>query len=215
MLRTLYNETQSAVMNFGTTTNWISLERSCRQGDPVSAYLFILGMEVLLNRLRKLEFGMKINKIKLWSTAFADDLTMLLGSNKDLRDALQILREFKEVSGLEINFTKSEVLEMNYKYDTTIGIPLTDKAKITGIHFALSEEQMVKINWEEVYKKVANKLESWKGRALSEVGRSVIVKAQIAPIILYTSTVIPMPKEYDHAIKLRRILSQTQNTEAS
>ena len=200
MLKTLYNENQSAVMNFGTTTNWISLERSCRQGDPVSAYLFIIGMEVLLNRLRKLEFGMKINKIKLWSTAFADDLTMLLGSNKDLRAALKILQDFKEISGLEINFTKSEVLEMNYKYDTAIGIPLTDRVKITGIQFALSEELMVKTNWDDVYKKVANKLDSWKGRALTEVGRSTIVKAQIAPIILYTSTVIPMPKEYNKCL---------------
>ena len=118
-------------------------------------------------------------------------------SNKDLRAALKILNEFKETSGLEINFTKSEVLEMNYSYDKSIGIPLTDKVKITGIHFSLSEEKMIKTNWDQVYKKVASNLDSWKGRALSEVGRSVIVKAQIDPIILYISTVIPMPKECD------------------
>ena len=75
MLRTLYSGNQSVVMNFGTTTNWISLERSCRQGDPVSAYLFILGMEIRFNRLRELKFGMKIGQITQWSTAFADDLT--------------------------------------------------------------------------------------------------------------------------------------------
>ena len=39
-----------------------------------------------------------------------------------------------------------------------------------------------------------------KGQSPSEVGRSVIVKAQIAPIILYTSTVISMPEEYDKCL---------------
>ena len=213
MLKTLYSSNQSAVMNFGTTTNRISLERSCRQGDPVSAYLFILGMEILLNKLRKLKLGMKLGQISLWSTAFADDITLLMRSNKDLRAALKILNEYKQVSGLEINFTKSEVLEMNYKYDTSIGIPLTEKVKITGIHFSMSEEVMIKSNWDEVYKKIASKLGNWKGRALSEVGRSVIVKAQIAPIILYVSTVIPIPKEYEKSISRLTYMFIGKNSE--
>ena len=79
------------------------------------------------------------------STAFADDVTLILKSNKELRAA--------EISGLEINFTKSEVMELNYKYHNCKGIPLTKEVKITGIYFSLNEEMMSKRNWEEVYNK--------------------------------------------------------------
>ena len=123
LIRALYADNISAIMNFGTTTGWINLERSCRQGDPVSAYLFIIVMEILLNKLRKMGIGLTIGQLHLWSTAFADDLTMFLKSNQELRDALKVFKEFRAVTGLDINYTKSEVMELNYEYDTTIGIP--------------------------------------------------------------------------------------------
>merc|ERR1739842_41988 len=195
MIRSLYTDNKSAVLNFGTTTGWISLERSCRQGDPVSAYLFILAMEVLLNKLRKLKLGIKMEKLDFWSTAFADDLTLLLKNNHELKTVLKILKDYKEITGLDINYNKSEILELNYSYDINIGIPLKKKVKITGIWFALDHELMMKQNWNDACAKVSGKLNIWKGRNLSEVGRSNIIKAQISPIILYTATVIPLPPD--------------------
>ena len=197
MIRSLYTDNKSAVLNFGTTTGWISLERSCRQGDPVSAYLFILAMEVLLNKLRKLKLGIKMEKLDFWSTAFADDLTLLLKNNHELKTVLKILKDYKEITGLDINYNKSEILELNYSYDINIGIPLKKKVKITGIWFALDHELMMKQNWNDACAKVSGKLNSWKGRNLSEVGRSNVIKAQISPIILYTATVIPLPPDVE------------------
>ena len=195
MIKSLYTDNISAVLNFGTTTGWIALDRSCRQGDPVSAYLFILVMEVLLNALKKLNLGMKVGNLSLWSTAFADDLTMFLKTNEELRAVLKVLKEYQEVSGLEINYKKSEIMELDYSYDMSIGIPKKDKVKITGIWFSLDHDKMVKHNWEDVCSKVAGKLNNWRGRNLSEVGRSTIVKAQVAPIVLYVATVIPLPQD--------------------
>jgi hypothetical protein len=37
-IKTLYKEAKSAVLNFGTTTNWFDLARSCRQGNPIAPY---------------------------------------------------------------------------------------------------------------------------------------------------------------------------------
>ena len=58
---------------------------------------------------------------------------------------------------------------------------------------------MEKRNWESVCSKVSSKFESWRGRNLSEVGKATVVKAQIAPIpiVLYTSTVMHLPKSYE------------------
>ena len=43
----LLNSQQSCVINGGNTTPYFHLEKEARQGDPVSAYLFILALEVL------------------------------------------------------------------------------------------------------------------------------------------------------------------------
>jgi hypothetical protein len=42
-IKTLYKGAKSAVLNFGPTTNWFDLARSCRQGDHIAPYLFIRG----------------------------------------------------------------------------------------------------------------------------------------------------------------------------
>ena len=70
---------------------------------------------------------------------------------------------------------------------------MVSNAKITGIWYCLDYEQMLKLNWDNVTTRVAGKLNLWKGRHLSEIGKSAIIKAQIAPIILYTGSVIPLP----------------------
>jgi hypothetical protein len=60
-IKTLYKGAKSAVLNFGTTTNWFDLAGSCRQGDPIAPYLFILVMEALLCQIWKLDFGLNLS----------------------------------------------------------------------------------------------------------------------------------------------------------
>ena len=52
-VRIFYANIESAVMNNGFATNWFKLTRGVRQGCLLSPYLFILGAEILLNRLRQ------------------------------------------------------------------------------------------------------------------------------------------------------------------
>ena len=51
MVQTLHNGAENAIMNGGTTTRYFKLGRSCRQGDCLSPYLFIVAMEALCIRI--------------------------------------------------------------------------------------------------------------------------------------------------------------------
>ena len=46
-VKLLLTSQQSCVINGGNTTPYFNLEKGVHQGDPVSAYLFILALEVL------------------------------------------------------------------------------------------------------------------------------------------------------------------------
>ena len=48
----ILNKSESCVINSGKTTQYFPLNRGARQGDPISAYLFILIMEVLFTLIK-------------------------------------------------------------------------------------------------------------------------------------------------------------------
>ena len=81
-----YSNISSCVINNGFSTPLFPVERGVRQGDPLSPYLFILALKVLLINIRS---DPSINGIKTGDTttkiiAFADDLTTFVQGNNSL-----------------------------------------------------------------------------------------------------------------------------------
>ena len=77
---------ESCVINGGTTTNYLKLERSTREGDPISAYLFILVLEIafLFIIQNKNINGLNIFENTFLYTAYADDTTFFLKDEKSV-----------------------------------------------------------------------------------------------------------------------------------
>ena len=75
-------------MNNGWSTGFFKLQRGTRQGDPLSAYLFILVLEIVFFQIRKSDTvkGFKVEWSEIKLTAFADDSTSFLRDVESLKN---------------------------------------------------------------------------------------------------------------------------------
>ena len=83
-IKILLKKQLSCVINGGFTTSYFNLEKGARQGDPASAYLFILVLEVLFISIKNNQNikGLEIFKHEFLYTAYADDSTFFLKNIK-------------------------------------------------------------------------------------------------------------------------------------
>ena len=107
----LLKDQQSCVINGGTTTQYFKLERGTRQGDPVSAYLFIVVLEILFLFTKKHPEikGIEIFEHYFPYTAYADDTTFFLKDAQSIENLVEIFNTFSLFSGLKPNLTKCEI----------------------------------------------------------------------------------------------------------
>ena len=102
----------------GNLSPFFLIQRGCRQGDPISPYIFILCAEILGIKIRN---NNKIKGIKVGNTEFkfsqyADDSSVILdGSPISLQETMEELYKFSRYSGLNINFDKTQVVWIGRK----------------------------------------------------------------------------------------------------
>ena len=66
-IKVLWNNQQSCVINEGFTARYFNLEKGANQGDPISAYLFILALEVFFELFKN---NADIRGITIFNHAF-------------------------------------------------------------------------------------------------------------------------------------------------
>ena len=93
----------SRVEQNGHLSEKIHLSRGCRQGDPISPYLFEICAELLSHVIRgcKDVKGIQIGEMEMKVSQYADDTTLLLNGDKhSLTVVMDILRWFNKMSCL-------------------------------------------------------------------------------------------------------------------
>ena len=202
-IKILLNDQQSCVLNGGLTTQHFKLERGARQGDPISAYLFIIALEVLFILIKNKDNikGIDLYDHSFLFTAYADDSTFFLKDIVSVRVLIDTFKLFSCFSGLKPNINKCEtaglgILEGVQKAVYGLqNIDLTNDAiKIFGIHFSYNEKIQTERNFSTTVKKLQKALNVWMTRTLTLEGKILIFKTLGISKIVYLSLIIIVPK---------------------
>ena len=106
-IQTFYSDIKSCVISNGLYSPWFCVARGVRQGDPLSPYLYLICAEVLSIMLRQNPNikGIKMHEKDIMLSQFADDTALYLdGSEQSFVEAVRLLKQFANMSGLNINF---------------------------------------------------------------------------------------------------------------
>ena len=189
-----------SVMVNRAPAGFFSSSKGLRQGDPLSPYLFVKGMEVLSILIRRAMeggfiLGCKIQRgrgraVHVAHLLFADDTIVFCeAKNEHLTHLSWILFWFEAVSGLRINLAKSEIIpigeveevdELAVELGCRVGqLP----AVFLGLPLGVPNKAVY--GWDGVEEKVRRRPALWKSQYISKGGRITLIKSTMASMPVY------------------------------
>ena len=202
----LYNNIKSRINIGGNLSDFFNPQRGCRQGDPISSYLFLLCAEILAIKIKNNENikGIKVDRIEHVISQYADDTSLILdGSEKSLNESLRELKWFEEISGLKVNFDKTQVIWIGSKKYSNDRLCTTDwglkwgetKFRLLGVDFDVDLTNICKINYDKKISKIKSIITQWNKRNLTPIGRICIIKSLIISQLNHLFISLPNPSE--------------------
>ena len=200
----LYTDSCSCVINNGYLSEQFHLGRGCRQGDPLSPYIFILAIEPLAMTVKNNNNiqGIKIGSDQYKIGQYADDTFLLLdGSENSLRESITIFEKFFQCSGLKMNMQKTQVAWIGFLKNANnnlcpdLNLNWVKHFKLLGIEFTNNIELMMDKNYHPRLANIEKLLNSYAKRKISLVGKITVIKSLAIPKLVYPMSVLPKPSE--------------------
>ena len=193
----------SRVEQNGNFSDNILLSRGCRQGDPISPYLFVLCAEILSHVIREYPGikGIETYGIENKLSQYADDTTIFIKAElESLSGVIRVLDWFRKISGLEMNKDKTKVVKIGAIRDRSIslegkfGLDWTEDFEVLGIKYRI--RHMETITDDNISSKLSEmkKLTAlWNTRSLTPYGKVTIIKSLVQSKITHILLSLPNP----------------------
>jgi exonuclease III len=204
-VKVVYKNTEACVTNNGYSSPFFVLERGVRQGCPLSAYLFIMVVELLANKIRNTKEikGIKIGQIEIKIIQMADDTTVFVEDLQSLRIVLDIIELFHLFAGLKLNKTKTEAMwlgKWKNLNDKPLGLKWVSEVHSLGIFFSYDTDYVVQKNFTDKSKSFKRILDLWSQRDLSLLGKIAILKSLAFSMITYQCCSLNVPDSFMETI---------------
>lgn len=172
----------------------ISVQRSVRQGCPLSPLLFCVYIETLCRSILQNDaiqgFRLHASEVKL--LAYADDVALFCENKESVIEAVRVVKQFSDISGSPVNWGKclgfwhgewpsTPATFANIRWETTpvkyLGVPL---------EFYKDNDRY----WQQQVKEMREKVDRWKVANLSIFSRATVCNLFFISKIWYTMQVL-------------------------
>lgn len=171
-----------------------------RQGDPLSPYLFLLCANILSVSLLQAKYSNKIKGVRVGRSGipfthlfFVDDSLLFFKNDRNSLGNIQsILNWYCSILSQKINLAKSDLFYSpnmpKYCQESiarSLNVNLVQHpSKYLGINFKLIGNRIA--DFQFLIDKLNSKLQGWKARLLSQVGRTTLISSVLQSLPLYT-----------------------------
>ena len=143
---------KSCVLNGGFTKKYFNLEKGARQGDPISACLFILALEILFLPIKN---DSSIKGIKVFDYVFPYTACAIFPQRfASVKKILDIFSYYSKYSSLKPNVSKFEIAGIGSSKGVEVAVcgikcvkVKVNTIKILGIHFSYNNKLNMEKNF--------------------------------------------------------------------
>ena len=202
-VKLLCSKSISRVEQNGHYTDIFELSRGCRQGDPISPYIFVLCAEFLAHVIRENSDikGIKVHNREVKISLYADDTTIYIKAEREsMSGVMRVLDWFKKISGLGVNTEKTKVVKIGRSRDRSIAwegkynLKWTGEFEVLGISYnILKMGEISDYNILNKLKDIKKIIAIWKTRKLTPYGKVVIIKSLLFSKFTHILLSLPTP----------------------
>ena len=210
-VKTICFDLKSFVKVNGYQTDEFDIRRGVRQGCPLSAMLYVLTAEALASSIRKNKqiVGFRYKRLNLSLLEqkilqYADDTILCVTTLQSILEIFRTLSKYESATNAKINKEKTEALwtgkwknrtnkPLNLNWTNTciksLGIWVGNKVGASG------SKELAKLNFAEQIEKIKNKVNYWKGKGLSLMGRVRVINIFVLSRLWHRTEHYNIPKE--------------------